>query len=121
MIRKLFKLYPLESILTVFNLSIFSLTKVIGNYITKHLGDHLTQIYNLLPAWITHLPILDSFSPEQFINLLNVAPVRWLIVSIILTGIIHFIKGIFRVLLTLIILFVGSLLLIQYLQTIGLV
>lgn len=119
MIRKLFKLYPLESILTVFNLSVFSLTKVIGNYITEHLGNHLTQIYNLLPAWITHLPILDSFSPEQFVNLLNIAPVRWLIISLILTGIIHFIKGIFRAVLTLFILIVGGFLLIQYLQTIG--
>lgn len=121
MIRKLFRLYPLESILTVFNFSLFSLMKVIGNYITDHLGEHLTQIYKLLPAWITNLPILDSFSPEQFVNFLNVFPVRWLIISLILTGIIHFIKGIFRAVLTLIILFVGGFLLIHYLQTIGVI
>lgn len=121
MIRKLIRLYPLESILTVFNLSVFSLTKVISNYVTEHLGNHLTQIYNLLPSWITHLPILESFSPEQFINFLNVAPVRWLIISFILTGILHFIKGIFRAVLTLIILFGGAFILMQYLQTIGIV
>lgn len=107
-ISSLFKKYPSESFLMLFNLGVFSATSTLGQLIKSAINQSATSIYWLLPNEVQNLPFINQLDTSHLLDLVVSSPFKWLITSIILTMIFRFVSRLVRFLLFLIILVVGA-------------
>lgn len=106
------KRYPEQAFLVIFNTGIFAWLETTTALVSQNLG--LTM--PVLPAW---LELLIGSTIDQFKSFMTSSPWSWLLVSMFLTSLIHFVEGVIRFMLMTIIVVGGLWLLWQHHELIG--
>ncbi|MDB8656678.1 hypothetical protein [Streptococcus anginosus] len=111
MIRSIFKIirrFPEQVFLFVFNSSIFAWLWQSGSDIANHIG--------VTAAWQEHVPAMQNFfgqNSQAIQGFFNHSAVMWLIGSMIIFGVIRFVKGIIKLGLFALIILLGVYLVMQ--------
>lgn len=107
--------YPEQAFLLVFNSGVFVWLRLAGSAISNKLAlgwDHLAH----LPNWLVNL---SQHSQAGLQGFFGHTAITWLIVSMILTLLLHFIKGLIKILLFLAIVAAGIYLVYRHQSILG--
>lgn len=107
---RLLKKYPLQTFLLLFNTGVFGYLKTISYQVSTITGLPENNISSYLPGWLTQFV---GNNLNELSNFMNSSAWSWLIVSVVLTLIIRFVKGIIKLFILVIVLGVGMYLIWQ--------
>jgi len=107
--------YPEQAFLVIFNMGVFTWLRVAGNAIMTRLGLGWENL-PALPNWLINVTH-NSLTGLQ--NFFGHTAWTWLIVSMLATLVLRFIKGLVKVLLFLIIIIVGVYLVYRHQSILG--
>lgn len=113
MLKQLIRRYPQQAFLILFNTGVFAWLQTTGWAIATKLGFgslSTSALLSLIPDW---LRFLTGDSLEKLRGLFGSWPFAWLAISMILTIVIHFIRGMIKIIIFTIIIIIGILLIMQ--------
>lgn len=110
-LRRFIRRYPMQSFLILFNTGVFAWIQTTGHLIAERLGLSGDAVWTYIPDW---LKTLSQHSLTSLQDLYGSAGVGWLVVSMFVTWALTFLRGLFRMLLMILVIGVGLWLIYRY-------
>ncbi len=104
LLKSLARRYPMQTFLFLFNAGVFTWLQTTGTMIAHRLGLSGDGIWLYIPDW---LKIVTRHSMESIQTLYGTSGWTWLIISMLLTWLVTFLRGLMRAVILILIVSLG--------------
>lgn len=111
--------HPMQAFLFVYNAGVFSYLKTVAFQVSHQLPFQNNEFISNVSG-LFNIPVIGQYLTSVNINsFLQSSPYRWLIVSIVMSILYSFVKGVFKIILSVVIIGAGLYLVYLYARTKG--